>query len=189
MSGKALILIDVQRDFCPGGSYPVPAGDEVVSPLNTMIQLAKEQGWKILASRDWHPKSTQNMEGWTAHCIENTQGAEFHPELKIDDSITIISKGNQDLSDKHYSAFNGDFISLKEELDAASIKELYIGGLATDYCVKNTALDSVENGYKTFIFTDACRGIFRRKTQEEVLNELKAAGVHLTTIQEVLLKK
>src|SRR5690348_15441040 len=110
---KALVLVDVQKDFCPGGSYPVSYGDEVVAPLNAMVVYAKQNKWLIAASRDWHPIETLTMEGWTAHCVEQTDGAKFHPQLLIDDSIIIISKG-KDLSNAHYSAFNGDEISLKE---------------------------------------------------------------------------
>jgi nicotinamidase/pyrazinamidase len=185
MNNKALLIVDVQNDFCPGGSYPVPKGSEVVKPLNSMITYAKAHGWRVYASRDWHPRSTLEKEGWTAHCIQHTKGAEYHPELNVDNSVTIISKG-EDLSESHYSAFNGDNISLSEELQKNNIQTLYIGGLAFDYCVKNSALDSVRNGLKTFVVLDACRGIYKRKSKNDVIQELKDAGVEIVETDEIL---
>jgi nicotinamidase/pyrazinamidase len=90
---KALLVVDVQNDFCPGGSYPVPNGNEVVGPLNEMIAYAKENDWFVAASRDWHPEETKNLEGWTPHCIKNTKGAKYHPKLKLEGSVPIINKG------------------------------------------------------------------------------------------------
>jgi len=182
---KAVLIVDVQNDFCPGGSYPVPHGDEVVKPLNKMINYAKKNGWLIAASRDWHPEYTKDMDGWTPHCIQNTKGAQYHPDLKIDKDIPIINKG-EDLGDSHYSAFNGDIISLNELLRKNEVDEVYIGGLATDYCVKNTALDAAKLGYKTNVLWDASRGIYKRKTEDKVKKELIKAGVILTSTTGVI---
>lgn len=185
MSKNALIIVDVQNDFCPGGSYPVPNGDEVIPPLNKMITFAKKNEWIIFASRDWHPISTLEKENWVAHCVKNSKGAEYHPSLKIDDSIIIVSKG-EDLSDKHYSAFNGDNISLNKELKIAGVSKVFIGGLALDYCVKNTALDSIKNGFETTVLLDASKGIYKRKSKQDVIQELKDADVKLLKTDQVV---
>lgn len=182
---KALIIVDVQNDFCPGGTYPVPNGDEVVEPLNKMIDYAKKNNWFIVTSRDWHPVSTEKLTGWTPHCIQNTKGAEYHPDLKIDENILVINKG-EDLGESHYSAFNGDNISLESLLRDARVEEVYIGGLAADYCVKNTAVDSAKKGFKTYVLWDATRGIFKKKTEDEVKNELIQNGVKLVKTKEIL---
>ena len=183
---KALIIVDVQNDFCPGGGYPVPDGDKVVEPLNNMIKKAKAEKWVIVASRDWHPESSLKTEGWKPHCIKNTKGAEFHPDLKIDDSVKIVSKGEFDMSDKHYSAFNGENVNLEEYLDKNNVDEVFIGGLATDYCVKNTAMDAAALGFRTVVLKDACRGIFKKTSEEEVEKELLSHGVTMTTVEKIL---
>ncbi len=183
---KALIIVDMQNDFCPGGSFPVPDGNNVVRPLNEMLAKAKEEKWIIVASRDWHPESTLNLKDWKPHCIRNSEGAKFYPGLNIDDSVTVVSKGEIDLSDKHYSAFNGENINLEKYLNKNGVDEVYIGGLAMDYCVKNTALDAVKLGFRTIVLTDACRGIFKRTSKEDVEKDLLSQGVILLTIEKLV---
>ena len=162
---KALLIVDVQNDFCPGGALPVTNGDRVVKPLNTMINHARTNDWLIGVSRDWHPGnhcSFKTQGGlWPPHCIQNTSGAEFHPGLNMGEGILIISKGD-DPEKEQYSAFDGHTKSgrsLEKVLQTMKVEELYIGGLATDYCVKATALHAQQKGFKTFLLFDACRAV------------------------------
>lgn len=181
---KALIIVDTQNDFCPGGKYPVPNGDYVVKPLNKMIAHAINSGWKIFASRDWHKESLFKDKPEKAHCVQNTTGAEYHPDLKISSNVTIISKGMNDLGEIHYSAFNGDDISLEDELKLNKIKEVYIGGLALDYCVKNTAIDAIKFGFSSHVLIDATKPV--KKPPSQIYKELKHKGVIITTVDEVV---
>lgn len=174
-SNKALLIVDTQNDFCPGGSYPVPNGDEIIKPLNFALDHARRNGWKLYASRDWHPASVFKDRPEKAHCVQNTNGAEYHPQLEIDKDVEIISKG-EDLSDAHYSAFNGDDKSLEDLMKQNEVSDVYIGGLALEYCVKATAIDSARNGFKTFVFTDAVRHINAEKAKFAML-EMKKAGI------------
>lgn len=174
-SNKALLIVDTQNDFCPCGSYPVPNGDEIIEPLNFALSFARQNSWKLYASRDWHPVSVFENKPGKAHCVQNTKGAEYHPQLKIESDVEIISKG-EDLSDAHYSAFNGDDKSLKDLLKQNQVTEVYIGGLALEYCVKATAIDSARNGFNTFVFTDAVRHINDDKAKL-AMEDMEKAGV------------
>ncbi len=173
MAKAALLIVDVQNDFCPGGSLAVPNGDEVVEPLNIMIERALKEGWSVIASRDWHPRETRHFiefgGKWPAHCIQNTPGAKFHPGLKLPPQTIIVSKGTGD--EDAYSAFDGDTpasvtgavtceqIPLEEVLLRLDVKKLFVGGLATDYCVKATVLDALRLGYKAYVLYHACRAV------------------------------
>lgn len=174
-TNKALLIVDVQNDFCPNGSYPVPNGDEIIKPLNQILKYARCNDWKLYASRDWHPVSLFKDKPEKAHCIKNTHGAEYHPELNIKEDVEIISKG-KDLSEAHYSAFNGNDISLKDLMKRNKIHEVYIGGLALEYCVRSTALDSIRYGFKTFIFRDATKYIKKDKGNSAI-KELIEKGI------------
>lgn len=175
---KALIVVDVQNDFCPEGSFPVSEGNQIVKPLNKMLTYARKNGWKIFASRDWHSAELFKKGGCERHCVQNTKGAEYHPELDIQDDIVIVSKGSNDLSDRHYSAFNGDEISLEEKLKEADVEEVYIGGLALDYCVKNTAIDAAKRGFKTFVILDATRAVDNKtETIKATKEEIEKFGI------------
>jgi len=169
---NALVVEDVQNDFMPGGGYPVPKGDEVIGPINRLIRHARKNGWLLVFSRDWHPEGMD-------HCVKNTEGAKFHHDLSVQPKDIIISKG-EDTSDKHYSAFNGDNISLLELLKKNNITNVYIAGLATDYCVLHTALDSVNNGFNTTVIIDACRAVNKNGvTEKEALNNMESSGIKL----------
>jgi nicotinamidase/pyrazinamidase len=150
----------VQNDFCPGGALPVPEGDKVVPVLNSYIELFRAAGAPIFFTRDWHPKdhvSFKTQGGvWPPHCIQNTWGAEFHPALKVGKGDFIISKGFE-RSVEAYSGFEGT--DLDELLKRLKIKELFVGGLATDYCVKHTVLDGLRRGYRVYLLEDAVRGV------------------------------
>jgi nicotinamidase/pyrazinamidase len=182
---KALLIVDVQNDFCPDGSYPIPNGDQVVTPLNQAINFARNHHWKIFASRDWHLPELFRDKPSSTHCLQNTKGAQFHPNLKLTPDITIISKGAKNISNQHYSAFSGDQLDLEKLLHQQGIKEIYIGGLALDYCVKNTALDSVNKGFSTHILLDACKPT-NPKSGKNVIREMKQSGIHFLTTQEFL---
>ncbi|MCA9400714.1 MAG: nicotinamidase [Candidatus Omnitrophica bacterium] len=162
---KALLIIDVQKDFCPGGALAVSQGDEIVPVINQYIHYFSSRFWPVLASRDWHPRETthfQNYGGpWPAHCVQNTKGAMFHPELKLPENATVFSKG-MGYDGKSYSAFlgvNGQQMGLLDYLNAKEIRELYICGLATDYCVKESVLDALKNGFQVTLLTDAIKGV------------------------------
>ncbi|MDA2936311.1 nicotinamidase [Patescibacteria group bacterium AH-259-L05] len=191
MNKKALIIVDVQNDFCPGGSLPVPQGNEVVGPLNRMVEYAREHGWLIVASRDWHPAVTNHFETyggmWPVHCVNNTKGAEFHRDLEVDDA-TIISKATEPDEDG-YSAFDGYSQSgqlLRIFLKSHGVGEVYVGGLATDYCVKATALDAVKYRFRTFLLSDAIHGVdLKEGNSDRAIDEMKQAGVSIITTREV----
>jgi len=156
----ALIIVDVQKDFCTGGALPVPEGEKIVPVLNEYIKKFQAAGALIVATRDWHPpnhSSFKNHGGiWPPHCIQETPGAEFHPDLKLPEETKIISKATS--ADKEaYSGFDGT--DLEKELRNAGIQRLFIGGLATDYCVKSTVLDALRLGFETVLLFDAIKGV------------------------------
>lgn len=180
--GQALIIVDVQNDFCPGGTLAVAHGDEVVPPLNKLIDEFLTQGAPVYKTRDWHPPTTKHFTKfggtWPIHCVQNTKGAEFHPELKDDPRIKIISKGLGD-SDC-YSGF--DETDLAEQLRRQGVKEVLIGGLATDYCVKNTVLDAVKEGFQVKALEDAMRPVeLTPGDGQRAIEEMRAAGAEVTT--------
>ena len=157
---KALIVVDVQNDFCPGGSLPVAHGDEVIAPLNKLMKEFLDRGEPVYKTRDWHPPQTNHFAAyggiWPFHCIQDTIGAEFHRDLLDDPRITIISKGIDDTADG-YSGFDSTNLSglLREE----GVDEIWVGGLATDYCVKETVIDGVRRGFKVKALADAMRAV------------------------------
>jgi nicotinamidase/pyrazinamidase len=177
---QALIVVDVQNDFCPGGALAVPHGDEVVEPLNRVIDEFLERGAPVYKSRDWHPVTTKHFEAyggtWPVHCVQNTKGAEFHPALRDDPRITVISKG---LGDKDcYSAF--DETNLASELHKQDVEEVVVGGLATDYCVKNTVLDARKNGFKVKALKNAMRAVeLQPGDGDRAIEEMSAAGAEI----------
>ncbi|MBI4121207.1 MAG: isochorismatase family protein [Parcubacteria group bacterium] len=184
MKGKALILVDVQNDFCPGGSLAVPNGHEVVPPLNRMIAFAVRHRWDIFASRDWHPRQTKHFAEfggiWPVHCVQGTRGAEFHPDLRLPNGYVrfqVISKGLGDADD--YSAFDG---GMRPEAE-----HLYVGGLATDYCVLSTVRAAIEHGHKVTLLTDACRAVnLKDGDGERAIEEMRAIGAMFATVEDVL---
>lgn len=196
MSRKALLIVDVQNDFCPGGALAVPNGDKVIAPINNMAVYAqRNDDWRILASRDWHPAdhcSFKEQGGpWPPHCVENTPGAEFHPSLRLTAKTTVISKG-MIRAKEEYSLFGGVCIRkndwpLMPKMILRDCDTIYIGGLATDYCVKATALDAISKGFKTYLLTDACRAVNVNPGDEvRALNDMENAGVEFIATDEVI---
>lgn len=191
MKGKwALFIVDVQNDFCSGGSLEVPGGDEVVPVLNHYIEIFSRFQSPIYASRDWHPEKTTHFKSfggpWPPHCIQGTRGAEFHPDLRLPESPEIISKGMAYDADS-YSAFQGvdrQGRDLATALREKGITHLYVGGLATDYCVKHTVLDALKHGFEVTLLEDAIRGV-NEKDSREAIEQMVRAGAKLATLQDV----
>lgn len=180
MSKRALLVVDVQNDFCPGGALAVAGGDEVVPPLNQLIEEFLERGEPVFKSRDWHPPDTKHFEAfggtWPVHCVQNTRGAQFHPALIDDPRIRVVSKG-LGYTDC-YSAF--DETDLAEQLQQLGIDEVWVGGLATDYCVKSTVLDALKNGFRVKALTNAMRAVeVKPGDGERAIAEMKAAGAEI----------
>jgi nicotinamidase/pyrazinamidase len=177
---QALIVVDVQNDFCPGGTLAVPHGDDVVAPLNQQIEKFLARGEPVYKTRDWHPPTTKHFADyggtWPVHCVQNTSGAQFHPELKDDPRIHIISKGVGDTDG--YSAF--DETELASKLHQQGVQELVVGGLATDYCVKNTVLDALKNGFKVKALENAIRAVdLQQGDGERAIEEMRVAGAEI----------
>lgn len=184
----ALIIVDVQRDFCPGGSLPVPNGDEVIEVLNEYIEMFKDAGALIYATRDWHPPnhiSFRDYGGlWPPHCIQGSPGAEFHPDLKLPEDTIIISKATETKREA-YSGFEGT--ELKDSLLNKKVERVFIGGLATDYCVKSTVLDALRYGFKTFLLTDAIRGVnISPGDSERAIEEMVKKGAIKITLSDLI---
>lgn len=158
--GDALLIVDVQNDFLPGGSLAVPQGDEVLGPLNALIARCTRLGLAVVATRDWHPPghcSFRERGGpWPPHCVAGTPGAAFAPALALPGSAIVISKADTADLDA-YSGFGGT--DLHDRLQAAGVHRLLVGGLATDYCVLNTVRDGLVNGYAVILLADAIRAV------------------------------
>jgi len=178
---KALIVVDVQNDFCPGGSLAVAHGDEVIAPLNKLMKEFLDRGEPVYKTRDWHPPQTKHFAGyggiWPFHCIQNTSGAEFHPDLLDDPRITVVSKGIDDTADG-YSGFDGT--DLNELLRADGVSELWVGGLATDYCVKATVIDGIRRGFKVKALAEAMRAVnVNPEDGANAVEQMKAVGAEI----------
>jgi len=178
---KALIVVDVQNDFCPGGSLAVAEGNQVVSPLNKMMKEFLDRGEPVYKTRDWHPEKTRHFAAyggtWPVHCVQNTLGAEFHPDLLNDPRITVISKGFDERADG-YSGFDGT--QLAQLLRDENVEEIWIGGLATDYCVKQTVIDGVRNGFKVKALAEAMRPVnVNPGDGKNAIDEMKEAGAEI----------
>lgn len=182
---RALIVVDVQNDFCPGGSLAVERGDEVVGPLNRLIAEFLGRGEPVYKSRDWHPPRTKHFADhggtWPVHCVQNTRGAEFHKDLLDDPRVRVVSKGTGD--EDSYSAFDGT--DLAEDLRRRGVSEVWVGGLATDYCVKNTVLDAVRHGFRVRAVSDAMRAVeLRPGDGARALEEMRAAGAEIVASRQ-----
>jgi len=186
---SALIIVDVQNDFLPGGALPVPNGDQVIVPLNNYIRVFRERNLPIIATRDWHPEnhiSFKNRGGpWPPHCIKNTWGAEFPKELMLPSDVIIISKAFRE-DEEAYSGFQGT--NLDNVLKELGVNRLFIGGLATDYCVKATVLDALKLGYQVMLLLDAIRGVdVNPGDSEKAIKEMIRSGAIAITFEEILI--
>lgn len=174
----AVILVDVQNDFCPGGALPVPEGNEVVPALNALLKRARAY---TVATRDWHPPNHCSFKPqggiWPVHCVAGTPGAAFHPALAAGRVAHIVSKATRP-DEEAYSGFQGT--DLAALLRQRGIRRVFVGGLATDYCVKATALDAVKHGFEVSVLEDAIRGVEVQPGDcARALEEMKRAGIRL----------
>lgn len=173
----AVLIVDVQNDFCPGGALGVPKGDEVIDVLNKMIEQALEDGDEVIFSMDDHPSETEHFKKWPPHCVSGTEGAKLHPRLIVPEGAIIVKKG-QGTIDDGYSAFDGVVafgVSLEDYLWSRGVGSLVVGGLATDYCVKATVRDGKSKGFRVMVVRDAIRAVDinpgdGEKAIEEMLN-------------------
>ena len=185
-SSAALLIVDVQRDFCPGGALAVPNGDRVAIVLNSHIQDAMARGMPIYASRDWHPSVTSHFKEyggeWPVHCVQETAGAQFHPDLRLPASTIIVSKG-ENPERPGYSAFEGltqEGKTLFSDLAERRIDHLYVGGLATDYCVRASVLDALKSGLTVTVVEDAIAGVdVRPGDSARAITEMRDAGAEV----------
>ncbi len=181
MNRIALIIVDLQNDFCPGGALVVPSGDEIVPVVNHLVDRFLAAGLPIFATRDWHPENHCSFipQGgpWPDHCVQNTEGARFHPDLRLPDSALIVSKADSPGRDA-YSGFEGT--DLAQQLNRLGVEELIVCGLATDYCVKATVLDGIKNGFGVTVVEDGIRGVnVHPGDSEKALRQMKDAGAEL----------
>ena len=185
---SALLVVDVQRDFCPGGALAVEDGDKVVEPANRLIRLFESNGWPIYFTRDWHPENHCSFEDnggtWPPHCIANTPGAEFHPELHIPKNAFIISKGT-DAEKEAYSGFEGT--NLEQQLAELQVESVIVAGLTTDYCVKTTALDAHKAGLEVCVAIDAVRAVNAKPEDgRRAIITMQARGVRFADSSDLI---
>lgn len=161
----ALLVVDVQNDFCQGGALAVPDGNRVIAALNRSIEIARARGITVYASRDWHPAVTTHFKPyggpWPVHCVQGSAGASFHSDLRLPPDAVVITKG-ENAGSPGYSAFEGRTAGGKSflaDLRERGIDHLFVGGLATDYCVKHSVLDALSNGINVTILEDAIAGV------------------------------
>lgn len=187
---SALILVDVQRDFCPGGALSVPGGDEVVPILNRYVRKCVPAGAHLYATRDWHPAHHMSFKtqggAWPPHCIHDTPGAAFHPSLALPEQMEIVSKGTRP-DEEAYSGFQGT--DLERRLRAGGTRRLLIGGLATDYCVKSTVIDGLKLGFEVVLLEDAVRGVeVQPGDSQRAIEEMVKAGAVRARFDEIQVK-
>ena len=151
---RCLLIVDLQNDFCPGGALAVSRGDEIVAPINRIIGCFD----LVLASRDLHPIGSRHFEKWPVHCVRGTQGAEFHPGLNIAAVDCFLEKGTA-LEDDGYSDFESTNLDLADYLHKQAVDELFVCGLATDYCVKETVMDALRHGFATIVLEDCIKAV------------------------------
>ena len=180
--GDALIVVDVQNDFLPGGALAVPGGGAVIGPLNGYIRQFSRLRLPVFATRDWHPREhcsfREHGGRWPVHCVAGTHGAKFPPELQLPPDAHVISKATQPESDA-YSGFQGT--ELAQQLRDLGCTRLFVGGLATEYCVRATVLDARAAGLEVIVLADAIRAIDAEPGEgEHALAEMQASGAQVS---------
>lgn len=202
---KALLIVDVQNDFCPGGALAVPNGDEIVPTINQLIPHFDH----VIQTQDWHPKGHHSFASthkgknpydtveldygtqvlWPDHCVQGTKGSQFHPDLHTDKTQVIIRKGFRKSIDSYSTFFENDqetATGLTGYLKQRGITDLYTVGLATDFCVKWSILDGIDEGFNMHIVEDAVKGIDLNGSLEKAWQEMKEKGVSITTSSKLL---
>jgi nicotinamidase/pyrazinamidase len=184
-----LVVVDIQNDFCPGGALAVSEGDKVVPVLNKYIQLFRRASAPIIYTRDWHPPDHSSFKSqggpWPPHCVQGTEGARFHPNLKPPAEGEVISKA--DKGDEAYSFLQGT--NMAERLRQRGITTLLVGGLATDYCVKETVLDALKFGFKVYHLDDASKGVnVKPEDSDEALGEMVSKGARRITLPDLAVR-
>ena len=182
----ALLVVDVQVDFCPGGALAVEHGDDVIPRLNKVIQMFEELKLPVFFTRDWHPPdhiSFRERGGpWPPHCVQGSRGAEFHPDLDVPRGAVIVSKGDEP-SKEAYSGFQGT--DLETRLKGLRAGEVFVGGLATDYCVRETTMDALRAGFGVCVIEDCVRAVdVKPGDGERALVEMREAGAKLLASSE-----
>ncbi len=185
--GDALIVVDVQNDFLPGGNLAVPEGDAVVPIMNRYLALFRQSKLPVYATRDWHPEGHCSFRAqggpWPPHCVANSEGAAFADDLDLGDDVTVISKATTVEKDA-YSGFEGT--DLAERLRKQKVNRLFIGGLATDYCVLNTVKDALKEGFKVLLLADGIRGVeVNAGDSEQAISEMRALGARSVRLEDV----
>lgn len=189
---KALLVVDVQNDFCPGGALAVPEGDRIIANLNKYIKIFSKNKLPVFASRDWHPVKSKHFRdfggSWPVHCIQNTKGAAFHPKLRLPREAILLYKGMDPEKDS-YSCFQAEdqrgmsFLSI---LKLFGIKEIYIAGLATDYCVKSSTNDAIKQGFKVRLLMDAIKGVnLEPDDSEKAIKQMVKNGAKKLILKDV----
>jgi nicotinamidase/pyrazinamidase len=185
---SALILVDIQNDFCPGGALAVSEGDRIVPVVNRLISRFP----LVISTQDWHPANHISFKAqggpWPPHCVQGTTGAELHPGLRTDTIAVYFRKASSPDKDD-YSEFAGkdeQGHSLDEVLKGLGVKKIYVVGLATDYCVLETVLDGIKNGYEVYAVTDAMRAVnVKPDDEEKALYRMASSGAHLVTSEMI----
>jgi len=179
---RALLIVDLQNDFLPAGSLGVKEGDKIIPIINNLMNSFP----LVIASKDWHPEKSVHFDYWPVHCVANTKGAAFPENLKSDKIKDIFYKGT-DNKDDGYSAFEATNKNLTQYLTDNKVEELYIVGIATDYCVKASALDALKDNIKTYIITDAIKPVNQNPGDDlKALKELEDKGATLVSSHELL---
>lgn len=178
---KALLIVDVQNDFCPGGSLAIKEGNQIVPVINGLMDKVDF----VIATKDWHPENSIHFDKWPIHCVANTNGADLNPALNKQKIDQIVLKGTEN-DDLGYSAFDATNISLSEYLKQRKVGTLYVVGLATDYCVRASVLDACRLGFHTYVVTDAIAAVNANEGDEKkALNEMYKAGCLLVESKDV----
>lgn len=186
-SGDALIIVDLQNDFLPGGALAVPHGGEVVEVLNRYISLFQDEGLPIYATRDWHPLNHSSFKAqggaWPPHCVQKSEGAQFCAALHLPAQTQIISKATRPDRDA-YSGF--EETTLDAQLKKGWVRRLFIGGLATDYCVLSTVKDALTLRYQVYVLSDAIRAVnLKWGDGERAIAEMHGLGAEFIEVPEL----
>lgn len=179
---NALLVVDVQNDFCEGGALGAHGNDKVVPVINKI----QREFDLVIASKDWHPESSVHFSKWPVHCVKDTHGAAFHPDLNTQKIDKVVLKGTEG-EDDGYSAFEATTHNLEALLKEKGVERIYIAGLTTDYCVKNTVLDGLEKGFDVKVVEDAISAVdVNPGDGEQAIREMKNEGAHFIHSEDII---